>query len=449
MKLNREILRLALPSILANVTVPLVGMVDLAVVGHLGGDLGFGTAALLGGIAIGTMIFDLLYWNFGFLRSGTGGLTAQAFGRGDREESSMILLRSLALAAGAGIILIALQWVIVQVAFVIADCSPEVKELASRYFYIRIWAAPATLSLFALRGWFVGMQDTVSSMATDLTVNIVNILLSLGLGFGYAGLPRMGFAGVAAGTLIAQWTGVLFAAVLIWRKYPWAPAMFRPREAFRTSLRPFFEMNRDLFLRSLGLIAVYVGFTAISARFGDMMLGVGAIMMKLLMIFSYFIDGFAYAGEALTGRFIGAGSDEGVRSTVRATFGWGAGVALLFVAVYWIGGTPLFSLMTSDPAVVEAGKAFLPWLLLMPLIGCPAFVWDGIFIGATATPDLRRGTLLCAAGFFAVWFIGKAIAGASCPETTAIHILMGAYFAHLAVRTVYFTVRSRGILPVK
>lgn len=456
MNLHRDILRLAVPSILANITVPLVGMVDIAVAGHLGAAGGMGAAALIGGISIGTMLFDMLYWNFGFLRGGTGGLTAQAYGRyhaGAEDAAGDIavtLKRALGIAFGSGLILVALQWVVVQVAFLLVDCSPEVQTLATQYFYVRIWAAPATLSLFAFKGWFIGMQDTVRPMICDLLVNAANILLSIGLAFGYAGLPELGFAGVAWGTLIAQWTGFLYASLAVWRRYG---NFFRSPVEHKNVVgwRAFFVLNRDLFLRSVCMIAVYIGFTMISARYGDMMLAVGAILMKLLMIFSYFTDGFAYAGEALTGRFIGENSREGVLSTVRETFVWSLGVTVLFFLVYGVGGVPLLRLMTSDPDVVEAGREFIPWLLLMPVIGCPAFTWDGIFTGATASKDLRNSTVWCVVGFFGVWFLGIVIVRAllgTVPETLAIHVLMAAYFTHLAVRAAYLTLRWRKAIPL-
>ena len=491
MKLNREILRLAVPSILANITVPLVGMVDMAVAGHLGSMEGFAGAALIGGISVGTMLFDLLYWNFAFLRAGTGGLTAQAYGRhlaaiasastpgaisasgapGQANNGTpgaisasgapgivTILGRALRIALLSGLALIALQWVVVQGAFLVVDCTPEVRELATRYFYIRIWAAPATLSLFALKGWFIGLQDTLRPMLVDLWVNLVNILLSLGLGFGLhigasalgtsasgAGitlLPTLGFAGVAWGTFIAQWTG-LFLALWVARKYLSISNLLKilvakMNEDYQQAAS-FFTLNRDLFLRSVGMIAVYIGFTVIGAGLGDNMLAVSSILMKLLMLFSYFTDGFAYAGEALTGRFVGERSEDGVRSTVRGTFAWGFGLAGAFMLLYGVGGTPLLQLMTSDLSVVEAGRAYIPWLLLMPLIGCPAFTWDGIYIGATASQDLRNSVLLCAVGFFAVWFIGKTIVPNS-PEML-LHLLMAAYFMHLAIRSLFLTAR--------
>ena len=428
MNLNREILRLAIPSIFANITVPLVGMVDMAVAGHLEGP---SAAALIGGITIGAMLFDLLYWNFGFLRVGTGGLTAQAYGRGD--DAGPILSRALRIALISGFCLIALQWVVVQLAFLFLECSPEVQRLATQYFYIRIWAAPATLSLFAFKGWFIGMQDTVRPMTADLLVNGVNIAASILLGL------LIGFPGIALGTFLAQWSGFLYCLITAHHKYGWHFRWHIPGQAGDDEPR-FFALNRDLLLRSIGMIAVYIGFTVISARYGDLMLAVSAILMKLLMFFSYFTDGFAYAGEALTGKFIGEGSEEGVRSTVRQTFLWGMAMAGLFMLAYGAGGAPLLRLMTEDTVVVEAGRQFLPWLLLMPLIGCPAFVWDGIYIGATASRDLRNSTLLCAVGFFAVWLAGERFA--TTPET-AIHLLMAAYFMHLAIRAAYLTVRYK------
>ena len=546
MKLNKEILRLAVPSILANITVPLVGMVDMAVVGHLGGVEGYAGAALIGGISVGTMLFDLLYWNFAFLRAGTGGLTAQAYGRhlaavasasgagaisaSDAPGIVTILGRALRIALLSGLALIALQWVVVQLAFLVVDCTPEVRELATRYFYIRIWAAPATLSLFALKGWFIGLQDTLRPMLVDLWVNLVNILLSLGLGFGLhlgssvgtAGLgtavatlgsslgagvtllPTLGFAGVAWGTVIAQWTG-LFLALWMTLKYlslshllkilgaKWNEDYLQQTDNQYVSNQPtrvptspdqahtslnsaqattsqaqtasgqapsapsaeaasFFTLNRDLFLRSVGMIAVYIGFTVIGAGLGDHMLAVSSILMKLLMLFSYFTDGFAYAGEALTGRFVGEHNQDGVRSTVRGTFAWGFGLAGAFMLLYGVGGTPLLRLMTSDTTVVEAGRAFLPWLLLIPLIGCPAFTWDGIYIGATASKDLRNSVLLCAVGFFIVWFVGRWLLAAlgigtltpgNLSPEVSLHLLMAAYFVHLAIRSLYQTVRYR------
>ena len=449
MKLRREILRLALPSILANITVPLVGMVDLAVAGHLQGD--FTSAAFIGGISIGSMLFELLYWNFSFLRTGTGGLTAQAYGRGDVEYQAFCLKRALRIALLSGLALIAVQWLIVQGAFLVVKCSPEVRTLAKQYFYIRIWAAPATISLFAFKGWFIGMQDSVRAMAADLTVNIVNIVGSIALAL------LLGFKGIALGTVLAQWSGFAYCIIALRRRYSKTFSLSGVGQNFfdifsgeKVLVREgekvlpdgaFFRMNRDLVLRSMSMIAVYIGFTVISARHGDLMLASASILMKLLMLFSYFSDGFAYAGEALTGRFVGEQSADGVHSAVRGSFLWGGGCALLFLGIYGLCGVPLLRLFSGDVAVVDAAREFLPWLMLMPLIGIPAFIWDGIYTGATRTRDMMISVVLCAIGFFATYLGGYYLLGPD--DVTSIHILMAAYFVHLLIRSLWLTVRWR------
>ena len=456
-QINKDILKLAIPSILANITVPVVGMVDIAVAGHLDTS----AAVMIGGIAIGTMLFDLLYWNFGFLRVGTGGLAAQAYGRGDRRECAKIFTRALGIALACAFVLIAIQWIFIKAAFLVVDCTPEVRELASRYFFIRIWAAPATLSLMAFKGWFIGMQDSVSPMSVDLVVNGMNVLMSivlaLGIDVGGWHYEGMGFSGIAAGTVVAQYSGLLTAAGIMLFKYVRTTFSHLDagdlRSVFRGSeTRRFFVMNADLFVRSLCFIAIYIGFTVISARYGDVLLAVSSIMMKLLMIFSYFTDGFAYAGEALTGRYIGARDGQMVRQTVRWTFIWSMGIALIFMLIYHFAGVPMLKMMTSDLTVVTAAGGYLPWLLLMPVIGCAAFTWDGIYIGATASKDIRNSMLWAVVGFFLVWGAGIVLLqtfDGLASETygrTAMHILMAAYFAHLLARTIYLSVRYRPVI---
>ena len=466
--LNREMLRLALPSILANITIPLVGMVDIAITGHLGSLAagGASAAALIGGISIGSMLFDLLYWNFSFLRVGTGGITAQAYGRCRKAEADSDVsaagaaLRECANAFGravgisviSGVILIALQWLIVQGAFLLIQSSPEVRDLAGRYFRIRIWAAPASLSLYALKGWFIGMQDTVSSMLTDLTVNFVNIGASCLLAFGAGRIAGIGYDGVAAGTVAAQYSGLALALAIVLVKY--RKRVFRgygpgdilsalgfgkAGKARRGELRRFFFMNADLLVRSLCFMAVYNGFTIISARYGDTMLAAGSVMMKIMLVFSYFTDGFAYAGEAMTGKYIGMKDKARTTATVGLSFMWSMGIACIFGAVYILAGTGLIKLMTSDTAVIEATGTFLPWLMLMPFFGCPAFTWDGIYIGAAATAAARNSAILSMIAFLATWFICIA----AFKGVPAMHILFAAYFAHLSARTVYQTVLYR------
>ena len=438
--INRDILKLALPSILANITVPLVGMVDIAIAGHLDTS----AATMIGGIAIGSMLFDLLYWNFGFLRIGTGGLAAQSYGRGDRRECAKILARALGLSLVIALLLILIQWIFVKAAFLVVDCTPEVQQLATKYFFIRIWAAPATLSLMALKGWFIGMQDSVSAMICDVTVNGTNILMSflLALGFTVGGItlvPAIGFSGIAAGTVIAQWTGLITALLLVVFKYRSnTMALLRKedvKDLFKgNETRQFFVMNSDLFVRSLCFIAIYIGFTVISARYGDVLLAVSSIIMKLLMIFSYFTDGFAYAGEALAGKYIGAQDRSGLRDTVKWTFIWSMGLAFAFMLIYQFAGVPMVKMMTSDVAVIDAAKDYLPWLLLMPIVGCAAFTWDGIYIGATASRQMRNSMLWAVVAFVLVWACSK------WGFNMGLHGLMAAYFAHLLARTVYLSV---------
>jgi MATE family multidrug resistance protein len=422
-------------------------MVDIAVAGHFDAQ----AATMIGGIAIGTMLFDLLYWNFGFLRVGTGGLAAQAYGRGDLRDCARILIRSVGLAFVCALALIAVQWFFVKAAFLFVDCTPQVRELASRYFFIRIWAAPATLGLMALKGWFIGMQDSVSTMATDLTVNGMNVLMSivLALGFSLGGLhyEGMGFSGIAMGTVVAQYSGLALALGILLLKYRQSCLSLLEKDDLRTlfkgeETRRFFVMNTDLFVRSLCFIAIYIGFTVISARFGDLLLAVSSIIMKLLMVFSYFTDGFAYAGEALAGRYIGAKDEPMLRQTVRWTFGWSMAVALIFMGIYHFAGVPVLKVMTSDAAVMEATLGYMPWLLLMPVMGCAAFTWDGIYIGATASKAIRNSMIWALVGFASVWLVGSAIEKAGDPYRS-MHILMAAYFAHLLARTLYLTVRYR------
>ncbi len=487
--LNKEILRLALPSILANLTVPLVGLVDIAVAGHLDAS----AAALIGGVSIGSLMFDMMYWNFGFLRAGTGGLTAQAYGREDWSGCLDNLKHALMAALLSALILIAVQWPFQKLMFLFVQCSDEVKNLALKYFYIRVWAAPATLSLMVMRGWFIGMQDTFSSMLTDLMVNGMNIVASIFLALGVPGtsFTGIGFTGIAWGTFIAQYSGLLTAAIIFCLKYRWvfqhavvpgstltcsttatlgtlrggtgaerseasggaerSEAVERSRvlpepTREKATIRQFFSVNGDLFVRSLCLMGVYLAFSAISARFGDTLLAMSSIMMKLMMIFSYFTDGFAFAGEALTGRFFGRKDKYAVSKTVKWTFIWSMGIGLFFVVIYAAAGTPMFRLMTSDSTVVQAAKAYLPWLVIMPLLGCPAFTWDGIYIGATATKEMRDANIGCLIAFFIVWFGGILLLRSTGLQTSLsakVHLLFAAYYTHLIFRSLYQTIKYK------
>ena len=460
--INKSILKLAVPSILANITVPLVGLVDMAVAGHLGTSGTMETASLIGGIAVGAMLFDLLYWNFGFLRAGTGGLVAQAYGGGDMAQAGKILSRALGLALMCSLFLIAVQVLFVKGAFLVVDCSPEVRELAERYFYIRIWAAPATLSLMAFKGWFIGMQDAVSPMVTDLVVNVLNagvsIILALGFrtrGFSFDG---MGFDGIAWGTVAAQYSGLLAAAFILAVRYRKKIAgSFEAADMLSSfagkGAREFFSLNLDLFLRSLCLICIYIGFTSIAASYGDLALATAAILMKLMMLFSYFTDGFAYAAEALAGKSIGAHNPAHLMLAVRGVFNWSMILMVMAVVVYALCTTAFVGLLTDDDAAVtDAAGKYLIWLMTMPVLGCAAFVWDGIFIGATAAKPMRNAMLLSTVFFFLSYFVWTALAGHDRDAffgESAIHGLLFGYLVHLAVRVIYLQARFRkDVLPL-
>ena len=445
--LDRVILRLALPSILANITVPLVGLVDTAVAGHLHSAAGSG-AEFIGGISVGALILNVIYWNFAFLRASTGGLTAQAYGRGDNAQS--ILRRGVILALGIAAVLLVLGWPLSKLSLLFRSATPGVAALAAQYILIRIWAAPATLSLMVLKGWFIGMQDTFSSMLTDLTVNLVNIAASIILTLGIGTWQGLGFPGIALGTVIAQWSGLLLAAGILRVRYG-VGFLRRPggllgmTEGITTA--SFFRLNADLFIRSLCMTGIYLGYTYIASRYGETMLASANIMMNLLMIFSYFTDGFAYAGEALTGRFIGERNAEMLRQSVRGTFRWSFGVAGIWMLIYWVTGMPLLHLMTDDAQVVDACRQFLPWLVVMPLTGCAAFTWDGVYIGATASKGIRDSMIVALVAFLVAWFAGYAllpeVRAAGIASARAIHLLMAAYFVHLLARTAWLSAKYK------
>lgn len=425
--MNKQVLRLALPSILANITIPLVGIVDTAIVGHLA------DATAIGGIAIGTMLFDLLYWNFGFLRISTSGLTAQAYGRGDHCECHRLLAQSLSIAAVATLLIWTIQWLFVTGVLACVTCSQEVSDFARQYFFIRIWAAPATLSLMALKGWFIGMQDTVSPMVSDIVVNVVNMLASYVL----AVYSPLGILGVAYGTVIAQFTGLMVSGVILIKRYHIRPRVQRLVKLGKLN-RQLFQLNTQLFVRSLCFIVVYVGFTSLASRYGDTELAISSIMMKLFMFFSYFVDGFAYAGEALTGRFIGENNSGDLRRALKVLLVWSLVVGGVFTLIYAVFGRGCFALMTSDSAILTSISPYLPWLVAMPMVSTLAFMLDGVYVGATRGKEIRNAMIWAVVGFVVVYVGLQAWIG--------IQALYLAYFAHLLARVVYLGAKVREIV---
>ncbi len=447
MTTNRDILRLAIPSILANITIPLVGIVDTAIVGHLS------DAAAIGGIAIGTMLFDLLYWNFGFLRVGTSGLTAQAYGSSQNTgfgfqlsaECRKILMQSLTIALLAAFFLWLIQWVFVTAVLAVVPCSEAVANVARQYFFVRIWAAPATLMLFAMKGWFIGMQDTKSPMAVDILVNAVNMLGSYFL----AVHTSLGVVGVAWGTLIAQYSGLLLAFCILVFKYGIVYIGLREIMAAMRwpEMKRMMSLNGNLFVRSLCFMVVYVGFTSLASTYGDTELAVSSVLMKLFMFFSFFIDGFAYAGEALVGKAVGEKTNghmdewtnhkSSIQPVVRLLFTWSIGVGLLFTALYAVLGDECLELMTNDADVLSATERYLGWLIAMPIVSALAFMWDGIYVGATAGVQIRNAMIWAAVGFVAAYIATYRFCGAQ-----ALYI---AYFAHLFARVIYLSIQWKKI----
>lgn len=388
---DRQILGIALPAIVTNMTVPLLGMVDTAIVGHMG------AAAYIGAVAVGSMIFNLVYWVFGFLRMGTSGLTAQARGRRDLTEVTRLLVRSASVSMGVALALIVLQWPLCELMLDLLGPTADVRPLAATYFYIVVWGSPASLGLFALTGWFIGMQNTRLPMLVSMGQNVVNILASLTLVYGL----DMKIEGVALGTVIAQYAGMLLGVALLVRYYRRLWRGVAVRDVFlRAELVRFFRVNRDIFLRTVFLVAVNFYFTSAGARQGAVVLAVNTLLLQLYLLFSYVMDGFAYAGEALGGRYWGAGNRVAFSDVVWRLFRWGALMVVLFTAVYVAGGMPFLHLLTDEPLVVAASREYVWWAYLIPLAGVAAFVWDGIFIGITQTRGMLQSSLLAAVVFF-------------------------------------------------
>ena len=416
-KRNKEILKIALPSIVSNITVPLLGLVDVTIVGHLG------AAAYIGAIAVGGMTFNVIYWIFGFLRMGTSGMTSQALGRRDLGETTRMLVRSVGIAFAVAAALIVLQVPLRMASLGIMQPTAEVASLATTYFDILIYGAPAMLGLFSLSGWFIGMQNSKAPMAVAIVQNIVNIAASTLLVFGFG----MKVEGVAIGTLTAQYAGFLMAVVMCLRGYGRLRTYFSWQGVWRRDdMRRFFSVNRDIFLRTLCMVSVMLFFTSAGSWQGEVVLAVNTLLMQFYLLFSYVMDGFAYAGEALSGRYFGARNAAALRDTVRHLFRWGFAMAAAFTLVYGLGGDAFLSLLTDEPSVVAASHTYYYWALAIPLAGMAAFVWDGVFIGCTMTRGMLVSMALAAATFFILYY---ALRG-----SLANHGLWIAFIAYMAVR---------------
>lgn len=415
--MNKKILQLAIPSIVSNITVPLLGLIDVAIVGHLG------SAAYIGTIAVGGMLFNIIYWLFGFLRMGTSGMTSQAFGQRDLKEVTRVLLRAVGVGLFIALCLLLLQYPIRKIAFLLIDATPEVRELATVYFNICVWGAPAVLGLYGFAGWFIGMQNSRFPMFIAITQNVVNIVASLSFVY----LLDMKIEGVALGTLIAQYAGLFMASLLWLRYYGRLKIAFRWQEIIgKTAMTRFFQVNSDIFFRTLCLVAVTTFFTSTGARQGDVVLAVNTLLMQLFTLFSYIMDGFAYAGEAMTGRYVGARNNTGLQRMIRLLFRWGWGLSLSFTILYMIGGQDFLGLLTNDTTVIKAAGSYYYWVLAIPLAGFAAFLWDGILIGATATRLMLYSMLVASGLFFLIYYIFYALMGN--------HALWMAFLIYLSLR---------------
>lgn len=430
---DKEILNIAIPSIISNITVPLLGMVDVAIMGHLG------NAAYIGAIAVGTMIFNVIYWLFGFLRMGTSGMTSQAYGARNLEEVTKLLLRSQLIGLLIALAIILLQYPIAQGALLLMRPTPEISQMAQRYFDVCIWGAPAMLGLYGFMGWFIGMQNTRIPMIISIMQNVVNICVSLALVL-FAG---MNIEGVAIGTLVAQWSGMLAAVGFFMAHYrPKLLLHFNMKGVItQSAMTSFFKVNRDIFLRTLFLVSVNFFFTSAGSAQGTMILAVNTLLLQLHTIFSYFMDGFAYAGEAVGGKYYGAKNKLAFNDTIRRLFVWGGAMVLAFTLLYALGGRSFLELLTNDQQVIGSALPYFGWTIALPLAGMAAFVWDGVFIGITATRGMLTSSALAALLFFATFYLLKPFLGN--------HALWLAFILYLASRGLIQTYLFKRIEGVK
>lgn len=394
--MNKKILNLAIPNIISNITVPLLGMVDLAIVGHLGKE------TYIAAIALGGMIFNFIYWNFSFLRMSTSGFTAQAYGAENNRRIMQILVRGITIALVAAFILLLLQRPIAWFSRSIIDSGTPTINLALDYFFVRIWAVPATLTLYVTNGWFIGMQNAKTPMYVTLVSNVANILFSSL----FALVLNMGIQGVALGTVVAQYCGLLLSIVLFFKDYrPLLATVEIPQSLVLNEMKNFFKVNIDIFLRNICVIAVFTFIPYISASMGDRILAVNTLLLQLFMLFSYIMDGFAYAGEALTGRFIGAKNYPSLQKAINYLLIWGAILAFSFTALFFVAGDKILYILTDNISIIKEAMKYIHWIILVPIAGFAAFLFDGIYIGATASKAMRNIVVIATILFFMIYYL--------------------------------------------
>lgn len=390
----RGVLLLSLPIVLSNVTTPLLGVTNTAVIGQLG------EAHLIGAVAIGATIFALLFWAFGFLRMGTTGLTAQAAGASDREETAAILARALLIAVAAGLALIVLQWPLASASFTLIKASAAVEQEAHSYFAIRIWSAPFALANYALLGWFIGLGRTRTALLLQLVLNGANILLNLAL----VSVLGWGVPGVALGTVVAEALAAMLGVVIALRVAGFGPMSLPWARALECAgLTRMLAVNADLMVRTLSLLFAFTFFTAQAARTSDVVLAANEVLLQFMNVAAYLLDGFAFATEVLAGRAIGAARAEHFREAIRLSSVWAGGIALAVAAGFALGGGALIDAVTTNIEVRETARIYLPWAVCAPVVGVACYQLDGIFIGATRTRQMRNMMLVSLAIFLAAW----------------------------------------------
>lgn len=403
--IDRNIWRLVWPNVISNITVPLLGLADVAIAGRAGGD------ATIGAVAIGTTVFNFIYWNCGFLRMGTSGVTAQAYGAADKAECARTLTRGCAIALALGIMLLMLRTPIIRVSELLIESPTSVAGQAHTYLLTRFFAVPAAIMIFAIHGWFIGMQDSRSPMLISLAGNVVNIGVSIWLAIGRG----MGVEGIAWGTVAAQYAQLALSA-LVWRlKYsPSMPLASLGESLNASSLRRFFGINSDIFLRTLCIVVTYTVFSTLSARMGETQLAVNSLLMQLLMVFSYLSDGVAFAAESLSGRYVGARDTAMLRNTIVRLMVWAMTACAAYTIVYGIWWREILSVFGPSASVLHVAADYVGWVAALPLVAFFPFLVDGLMFGATRTRPLRNTTAIAMVTYLAMlplthWFGSHAL----------------------------------------
>jgi MATE family multidrug resistance protein len=386
---HRRVLSIALPIVISNATVPILGAVDTGVIGQLGG------AAPIGAVGIGAIILGALYWIFGFLRMGTVGLTSQALGGGDAQEVRALFFRSAGIGLLAGLGFITFQIPIFAAAFWIAPASAEVESLARTYMSIRVWSAPAAIAIYGLSGWLIAQERTRAVLMIQLFMNVTNIILDfwfvLGLG--------LGVEGVAVATLIAEWAGLALGLYLCRQVFRGLALSLWQQIVNRRRVIYMMQVNGDILIRSVLLQAGFVSFLFFGAELGDVTLAANQVLLQFVYLASYAMDGFVFAAESLVGQAMGARAVAQLRRGASVTAVWAFGSAFVLAAGFWIVGPFVIDVMAKDPAVQQAARAYLPHMVAAPLLGALAWMLDGVFIGATRTKDMRNMMILSFLGY--------------------------------------------------